>query len=73
MEVGDEGIWVTFVRGMKTKAVREFQELCEEVRHIDQPNHPQSLGRRDIDQTLHLYSTERACTTSSGLAQRKHP
>ncbi|KAM4057980.1 THUMP domain-containing protein [Hirsutella rhossiliensis] len=30
LDVGDQGIWVTFVRGMKTKAVREFQELCDE-------------------------------------------
>lgn len=32
LDVGDEGIWVTFARGMRTKAVREFKELCEEVR-----------------------------------------
>ena len=30
--VGDEGIWVTFAKGMKFKAVREFRELCEAVR-----------------------------------------
>jgi tRNA acetyltransferase TAN1 len=29
--VGDEGIWVTFAKGMKFKAVREFRELCEAV------------------------------------------
>ena len=34
LDVGDEGIWVTFARGMRSKAVREFRELCEEVRHI---------------------------------------
>ena len=31
MDVGDEGIWVTYARGMKAKAVREFKELCELV------------------------------------------
>lgn len=31
LEAGDEGIWVTFARGMKSKAVREFTALCEEV------------------------------------------
>lgn len=31
MDVGDEGIWVTFARGMTAKAVREFKELCDEV------------------------------------------
>lgn len=31
-DVGDEGIWVTFARGMKKKAIREFKELCDEVR-----------------------------------------
>ncbi|KAK5995785.1 putative C25H2.10c-like protein [Cladobotryum mycophilum] len=30
LEVGDEGIWVTYARGMKGKAVREFKELCDE-------------------------------------------
>ncbi|PHH58552.1 hypothetical protein CDD81_5381 [Ophiocordyceps australis] len=30
LEVGDAGIWVTFVRGMAGKAVREFRELCDE-------------------------------------------
>lgn len=32
LAVGDEGIWVTYARGMKGKAVREFRELCDEVR-----------------------------------------
>lgn len=31
MEVGDAGIWVTFARGMRSKAMREFTELCEQV------------------------------------------
>lgn len=31
-DVEDEGIWVTFARGMKKKAIREFKELCDEVR-----------------------------------------
>lgn len=31
LSVGDEGIWVTFARGMGPKAVREFAELCDEV------------------------------------------
>ena len=26
--VGDAGIWVTYARGMKGKALREFRELC---------------------------------------------
>ncbi|CAM1503696.1 Fc.00g012870.m01.CDS01 [Cosmosporella sp. VM-42] len=26
--VGDAGIWVTYARGMKSKALREFRELC---------------------------------------------
>ncbi|EHK23247.1 uncharacterized protein TRIVIDRAFT_220521 [Trichoderma virens Gv29-8] len=30
LEVGDEGIWVTYARGMKGKAVREFKALCDE-------------------------------------------
>lgn len=34
LDVGDQGIWVSFVRGMKTKAVREFKELCDEVRRL---------------------------------------
>lgn len=32
LDVGDEGIWVTYARGMKGKAVREFAAMCEEVR-----------------------------------------
>lgn len=31
LEVGDQGIWVTYARGMKSKAIRELNELCEEV------------------------------------------
>ncbi|KOS17629.1 hypothetical protein ESCO_002587 [Escovopsis weberi] len=31
IEIGDEGIWVTYARGMKGKAIREFKELCDEV------------------------------------------
>jgi tRNA acetyltransferase TAN1 len=31
LDVGDEGIWVTYARGMKPRAVREFKDLCEEV------------------------------------------
>ncbi|CAH0015839.1 unnamed protein product [Clonostachys rhizophaga] len=30
LAVNDEGIWVTCARGMKARAAREFQELCEE-------------------------------------------
>ncbi|KAL7892850.1 hypothetical protein HDV64DRAFT_263551 [Trichoderma sp. TUCIM 5745] len=30
LDVGDEGIWVTYARGMKGKAVREFTAMCEE-------------------------------------------
>lgn len=32
LAVGDQGIWVTYARGMKYKAIREFKELCIEVR-----------------------------------------
>lgn len=32
LAVGDEGIWVTYARGMKFKAIREFKDLCIEVR-----------------------------------------
>jgi tRNA acetyltransferase TAN1 len=31
LDVGDEGIWVTYARGMKGKAVREFKAMCDEV------------------------------------------
>lgn len=31
MDVNDAGIWVTYARGMKGKALREFKTLCEEV------------------------------------------
>jgi tRNA acetyltransferase TAN1 len=41
LEVGDQGIWVTYARGMKTKAIREIDELCQEV---SQP--PPLLTRR---------------------------
>jgi hypothetical protein len=37
LAIGDEGIWVTFARGMKTKAVREFLTLCEEVSVLSDP------------------------------------
>ncbi|KAM0348328.1 hypothetical protein ACHAPU_004296 [Fusarium lateritium] len=30
LEVNDEGIWVTYARGMKGKAIREFKSLCHE-------------------------------------------
>ncbi|QUC18809.1 uncharacterized protein UV8b_03050 [Ustilaginoidea virens] len=30
LDVGDQGIWVTFARGMRAKAVREFTQLCNE-------------------------------------------
>lgn len=32
LDVGDEGIWVTYARGMNTRAFKEFSELCDEVR-----------------------------------------
>ncbi|GAB0136028.1 hypothetical protein EsDP_00004345 [Epichloe bromicola] len=28
--IGDQGIWVTFARGMRDKAIREFKTLCDE-------------------------------------------
>lgn len=33
LDVGDAGIWVTYARGMRSKAIREFTLLCEEVWH----------------------------------------
>lgn len=41
LEAGDRGLWVTYARGMKVKAVREFIELCYEVReqHIPFAQH----------------------------------
>ncbi|KAJ3499782.1 hypothetical protein NLG97_g44 [Lecanicillium saksenae] len=30
LDVGDEGIWVTYARGMNTRAFKEFSELCDE-------------------------------------------
>ncbi|KAF4985388.1 hypothetical protein FDECE_16586 [Fusarium decemcellulare] len=30
LEVNDAGIWVTYARGMRSKAVREFRALCDE-------------------------------------------
>lgn len=32
LAVGDQGIWVSFVRGMDLKAMREFKRVCYEVR-----------------------------------------
>lgn len=32
IDVGDQGLWVTYARGMKVKAVKEFTELCFEVK-----------------------------------------
>jgi tRNA acetyltransferase TAN1 len=34
LEVNDAGIWVTYARGMKGKAIREFKSLCDEVCHL---------------------------------------
>ena len=31
LAVGDEGFWVTYQKGMKTKTYRELRELCDEV------------------------------------------
>lgn len=31
LDVGDQGFWVTYARGMKFKAMREMQDLVEEV------------------------------------------
>lgn len=31
LDVGDQGFWVTYARGMKFKAMREMQDLAEEV------------------------------------------
>lgn len=32
LEVGDQGIWVTYARGMERKAEVEFAKLCDDVR-----------------------------------------
>lgn len=32
--VGDAGIWVTYARGMRGKALREFKELCYTACHL---------------------------------------
>lgn len=37
LAVDDQGIWVTFARGMRPKAMKEFKELCEKVRGRPQP------------------------------------
>ncbi|KFA45785.1 hypothetical protein S40293_07345 [Stachybotrys chartarum IBT 40293] len=60
LDVGDEGIWVTYARGMRSKAVREFQELCEnygkELYGIEPPNadKPKDDGteEEDIDKAI---------------------
>lgn len=58
LNVNDEGIWVTYARGMRTKAMREFKELCDEVyRH--QSHRPQELTWK---LTFLLCSTARGCT-----------
>jgi tRNA acetyltransferase TAN1 len=44
LEVGDEGIWVTYARGMKNKAVREFTAMCHEVKlHNPMPTHGETI------------------------------
>ena len=32
IELGDEGIWVTFARSMDKRAMAELKALCDEVR-----------------------------------------
>ncbi|KAK2612136.1 hypothetical protein QQS21_001866 [Conoideocrella luteorostrata] len=43
LNVGDQGIWVTFARGMREKAIREFKDLCDEYAKtlygIESPTH----------------------------------
>ncbi|PHH66855.1 hypothetical protein CDD82_1518 [Ophiocordyceps australis] len=54
LEVGDAGIWVTFVRGMGSKAVREFRELCDEYGEtlygLKRPGAEEGVGVEQADQ-----------------------
>lgn len=54
LEVGDEGIWVTYARGMKNKAVREFTAMCHEVK---QRQRSSLEGFQEVSE-LHLVSTD---------------
>ncbi|KAG6041826.1 hypothetical protein E4U41_001297 [Claviceps citrina] len=54
--VGDRGIWVTFARGMRDKAIREFKVLCDEygktMYGIEQPASATEHVQREDDQDI---------------------
>ncbi|UNI17351.1 hypothetical protein JDV02_003698 [Purpureocillium takamizusanense] len=50
LDVGDEGIWVTFARGMRAKAMREFKQLCEEYGETLYDIKPQSAAEVDEEE-----------------------
>ncbi|PFH63038.1 hypothetical protein XA68_10079 [Ophiocordyceps unilateralis] len=62
LDVGDGGIWVTFVRGMQTKAVREFKSLCGEYcesmydmkpsNPADTPSEDEAADERGIEASI---------------------
>ncbi|PHH79412.1 hypothetical protein CDD80_4865 [Ophiocordyceps camponoti-rufipedis] len=62
LDVGDGGIWVTFVRGMQTKALREFKALCGEYCETmynmtqlgseDTPLDDETSDERDIESSI---------------------
>lgn len=62
LDVGDGGIWVTFVRGMQTKALREFKALCGEYCETmydmkqpgseDTPLDNETADERDIEASI---------------------
>ncbi|OAA73788.1 THUMP domain containing protein [Cordyceps fumosorosea ARSEF 2679] len=57
LDVGDEGIWVTYARGMNTRAFREFNELCHEygesmygiAKPADEHENAGAEGDEDLD------------------------
>lgn len=49
LAVGDQGFWVTFARGMNTKAMREVQDLCAEYGEKMYGIKPPGEGEGDAD------------------------
>ncbi|KAH7375709.1 THUMP domain-containing protein [Plectosphaerella cucumerina] len=53
LEVGDQGIWVTFARGMERRAAEEFSKLCEDLGEklygIARPQDGAALAEDDDD------------------------
>ncbi|EXV06243.1 THUMP domain protein [Metarhizium robertsii] len=56
LAIGDQGIWVTFARGMKYRAIREFQELCVEygktMYGIEPPANDDEIAQGDEHQDI---------------------